>query len=285
MGPSEFTSLLANNTLIVAHDAGSAAVIANNLDRESSSELVAVAEGPALKILKPKIRVLNREQLSRLRSDYNQVMLATGWQSDLVSSALRSAKKAGLKTIGLIDRNINIELRFRCQNELLIPDLIIAPSQMTLTLPPSLSRIPVLHLDDVGFERLVNEVKELKISTEKTYDFLFIGQPVVDANGSVDSESQFAAIRTLWRDNRDRRDRRDRRDSKCIGFRPHPSQTGHLNGCLPDDVKICDTQESAILQIAQAKSVVGFDSILLDIADAAGVPCTRIEHGDHRHVP
>ena len=276
MGPTEFTSLLGDNTLIVAHDAGSAAVIANNLDSESSSELVAVAEGPALKILKPKIRVLNREQLSRLRSDYNQVMLATGWQSDLVSSALRSAKKAGLKTIGLIDRNINIELRFRCQNELLIPDLIIVPSQMTLTLPSSLSRVPVLHLDDVGFERLVSEVKELKISTEKTYDFLFIGQPVVDACGSVDSEAQFAAIRTLWRASRDR---------KCIGFRPHPSQTGNLRGYLPDDVRICDTQEPATLQIARAKSVVGFDSILLDIADAAGVPCTRIEHEAHRHVP
>ena len=63
----------------------------------------------------------------------------------------------------------------------------------------------------------------MKISTEKTYDFLFIGQPVVDANGSVDSESQFAAIRSLWLDSR---------DSKRIGFRPHPSQTDNLDGYL-----------------------------------------------------
>ena len=276
MGPTEFTSFLADNTLIVAHDAGSAEVIANNLDSESSSELVAVAEGPALKILKPKIRVSNREQLDRLLAESDRVLIATGWQSDLIGLALSDAKTAGLRTIGLVDRNKNIELRFRYQNELLIPDLIIAPSQATLTLPSGLSRVPVLYLDDVGFERLAREVKDLKISTEKTYDFLFIGQPIVDANGSVDSGSQFAAVRTLWRDNR---------DSKCIGFRPHPSQTGNLDGYLPADVQICDTQEPATLQIAQAKSVVGFDSILLDIADAAGVPCTRIEHGDHRHVP
>lgn len=275
MGPTEFTSLLADNTLIVAHDAGSAAVIANNLDVGGSSELVAVAEGPATNILRPKVRVFGRDQLDRLLADSDQVLAATGWQSDLTGVALSGAKIAGLRTVGLVDRNKNLELRFRHQNELLIPDLIIAPSQTKLTLPPSLNRVPVLYLDDVGFERLVNEVRELKISTEKTYDFLFIGQPVVDANGSVDSESQFAAIRTLWLDSR---------DSKRIGFRPHPSQTDNLDGYLPDGVRICDTREPATLQIAQAKSVVGFDSILLDIADAAGVPCSRIDHGAHRHA-
>ena len=274
MGPTEFTSLLADNTLIVAHDAGSAAVIANNLDGGGSSELVAVAEGPALNILGPKVRVFGRDQLDRLLAESDQVLAATGWQSDLIGVALRGAKTTGLRTVGLVDRNKNLELRFRHQNELLIPDLIIAPSQTELTLPASLNRVPVLYLDDVGFERLVSEVKELKISTEKTYDFLFIGQPVVDANGSVDTESQFAAIRSLWR---------DVRDSERIGFRPHPSQTGNLDGYLPDEVRICDTQEPATLQIAQAKSVVGFDSILLDIADAAGVPCSRIDHGAHRH--
>ena len=275
MGPTEFTSLLADNTLIVAHDAGSAAVIANNLDVGGSSELVAVAEGPALKILGPKVRVFGRDQLDRLLAESDQVLAATGWQSDLIGVALSGAKTTGLRTVGLVDRNKNLELRFRHQNELLIPDLIIAPSQTKLTLPTSLNRIPVLYLDDVGFERLVSEVRELKISTEKTYDFLFIGQPVVDANGSVDSESQFAAIRTLWLDSR---------DSKRIGFRPHPSQTDNLDGYLPDGVRICDTREPATLQIAQAKSVVGFDSILLDIADAAGVPCSRIDHGAHRHA-
>jgi hypothetical protein len=275
MGPTEFTSLLADNTLIVAHDAGSAAVIANNLDVGGSSELVAVAEGPATNILRPRVRVFGRDQLDRLLADSDQVLAATGWQSDLTGVALSGAKTAGLRTVGLVDRNKNLELRFRHQNELLIPDLIIAPSQTKLTLPTSLNRIPVLYLDDVGFERLVSEVRELKISTEKTYDFLFIGQPVVDANGSVDSESQFAAIRTLWLDSR---------DSKRIGFRPHPSQTDNLDGYLPDGVRICDTREPATLQIAQAKSVVGFDSILLDIADAAGVPCSRIDHGAHRHA-
>lgn len=275
MGPTEFTSLLADNTLIVAHDAGSAAVIADNLDGGGSSELVAVAEGPALKILGPKVRVFGRDQLDRLLAESDQVITATGWQSDLTGVALSHAKTAGLRTVGLVDRNKNLELRFRHQNELLIPDLIIAPSQTKLTLPTSLNRVPVLYLDDVGFERLVSEAKELKISTEKRYDFLFIGQPVVDANGSIDSESQFAAIRSLWRDSR---------DSKRIGFRPHPSQTDNLDGYLPDGVRICDTQESATLQIAQAKSVVGFDSILLDIADAAGVPCSRIDHGAHRHA-
>ena len=275
MGPTEFTSLLADNTLIVAHDAGSAAVIANNLDGGGSSELVAVAEGPALNILGPKVRVFGRDQLDRLLAESDQVLAATGWQSDLIGVALSGAKTTGLRTVGLVDRNKNLELRFRHQNELLIPDLIIAPSQTKLTLPTSLNRIPVLYLDDVGFERLVSEVRELKISTEKTYDFLFIGQPVVDANGSVDSESQFAAIRTLWLDSR---------DSKRIGFRPHPSQTDNLDGYLPDGVRICDTREPATLQIAQAKSVVGFDSILLDIADAAGVPCSRIDHGAHRHA-
>ena len=275
MGPTEFTSLLADNTLIVAHDAGSAAVIANNLDVGGSSELVAVAEGPATNILRPRVRVFGRDQLDRLLADSDQVLAATGWQSDLIGVALSGAKTAGLRTVGLVDRNKNLELRFRHQNELLIPDLIIAPSQTKLTLPTSLNRIPVLYLDDVGFERLVSEVRELKISTEKTYDFLFIGQPVVDANGSVDSESQFAAIRTLWLDSR---------DSKRIGFRPHPSQTDNLDGYLPDGVRICDTREPATLQIAQAKSVVGFDSILLDIADAAGVPCSRIDHGAHRHA-
>ena len=274
MGPTEFTSLLADNTLIVAHDAGSAAVIANNLDGGGSSELVAVAEGPALNILGPKVRVFGRDQLDRLLAESDQVLAATGWQSDLIGVALSGAKTTGLRTVGLVDRNKNLELRFRHQNELLIPDLIIAPSQTELTLPASLNRVPVLYLDDVGFERLVSEVKELKISTEKTYDFLFIGQPVVDANGSVDTESQFAAIRSLWRDGR---------DSERIGFRPHPSQTGNLDGYLPDEVRICDTQEPATLQIAQAKSVVGFDSILLDIADAAGVPCSRIDQGAHRH--
>ena len=187
MGPTEFTSLLADNTLIVAHDAGSAAVIANNLDVGGSSELVAVAEGPATNILRPRVRVFGRDQLDRLLADSDQVLAATGWQSDLTGVALSGAKTAGLRTVGLVDRNKNLELRFRHQNELLIPDLIIAPSQTKLTLPTSLNRIPVLYLDDVGFERLVSEVRELKISTEKTYDFLFIGQPVVDANGSVDS--------------------------------------------------------------------------------------------------
>ena len=275
MGPTEFTSLLADNTLIVAHDAGSAAVIANNLDGGGSSELVAVAEGPALKILGPRVRVFGRDQLDRLLAESDQVLAATGWQSDLIGVALSRAKTTGLRTVGLVDRNKNLELRFRYQNELLIPDLIIAPSQTELTLPTSLNRVPVLYLDDVGFERLVGEVKELKISTEKTYDFLFIGQPVVDAKGMVDSESQFAAIRTLWLDSG---------DSKRIGFRPHPSQTDNLDGYLPDGVRICDTREPATLQIAQAKSVVGFDSILLDIADAAGVPCSRIDHGAHRHA-
>ena len=274
MGPTEFTSFLADNTLIVAHDAGSAAVIANNLDGGGSSELVAVAEGPALNILGPKVRVFGRDQLDRLLAESDQLLTATGWQSDLIGVALSRAKTTGLRTVGLVDRNKNLELRFRHQNELLIPDLIIAPSQTELTLPASLNRVPVLYLDDVGFERLVSEVRELKISTEKTYDFLFIGQPVVDANGSVDTESQFAAIRSLWRDGR---------DSERIGFRPHPSQTGNLDGYLPDGVRICDTQEPATLQIAQAKSVVGFDSILLDIADAAGIPCSRIDHGAHRH--
>ena len=275
MGPTEFNSLLADNSLIVAHDAGAAALIANNLDVESSSELIAVAEGPALKILGPRVKVSGRDQLNRLLSDCSQVLLATGWQSDLIGVAVSDAKKAGIRTIGLVDRNKNLELRFRYQNELLAPDLIIAPSQTTLTLPTNLCRVPVLYLDDVGFQRLVNEVMDLCSSVEKEYDFLFIGQPIVDANGSVDSESQLAAIRTLWRDSR---------DSKRIGFRPHPSQTANQEGYLPDDVRICDTQELATLQIAQARSVVGFDSILLDIAEAAGIPCIRIDHEAHRHA-
>lgn len=275
MGSTEFTSFLAGNTLIVSHDAGSAAVIANNLHGQGSSELVSVTEGPALEILGPKVTVFGRDQLNRLLAESDQVLLATGWQSDLVGSALFSAKKAGLKTVGLVDRNKNLELRFTHQNELLIPDLIIAPSQTTLKLPIRLNHVPVLYLDDVGFERLVSEVKELKISTESIYDFLFIGQPVVDANGTVDTEAQFAAIRSLWPDSL---------NSKRIGFRAHPSQTSNLDSYLPDGVRICDTQEPATLQIAQARSVVGFDSILLDIADAAGVPCKRIDHRAYRHA-
>ncbi|MDC0882800.1 hypothetical protein OAP65_01800 [Litorivicinus sp.] len=275
MGPTEFTSLLLENTLIVAHDAGAASLIVNNMDIRNLSGLTAIAEGPALKILRPKITVFGRDQLEKLLPNSSQVLLATGWQSDLIGIALEAAKTKKIKTIGLIDRNKNLELRFRYQNKLLTPDLIIAPSQTTLTLPTSLNHTPVIYLDDLGFQRLVDELKKLNNSVKKVYDFLFIGQPIIDANGSVDFQSQFVALRTLCRDSG---------KDKCIGFRPHPSQQSNLNEYLPEGIQICDSEESVTLQMAKAKSVVGFDSILLDVAETAKIHCIREDHEAHSYV-
>ena len=96
----------------------------------------------------------------------------------------------------------------------------------------------------------------------KDVRFLVVGQPVVDASNSVDSESQLPLSGPSdW----------------TVGIAnvsgSAPPIANRQRMATTEVVRIYDTRDTPPPEAA--KSVVRFDSILLDIADAAGVPCSR----------
>ena len=264
----DINRFVSENTLIVGHDAGSSNLLINNVDRGRLNECTIVCEGPAKQALQALTKVRCRDHLQTSINQATQLLLLTGWQSDLIGIALSAGRKKSLKTIGLVDRAINLEYRFTFSGNVLIPDVILAPEREKIRLPDSLAMTAIEYFKDNSFDELTREISLLRRDIDEfKYDYLIIGQPIVYENGEVNHLPQYQEVAKL---------RRAIGGGKRIGFRPHPSETTFRKELLPNDITICDLGEMASIQIANAQTVVGFNSVLLDAAEAANVPCIRL---------
>jgi hypothetical protein len=271
MTPIDLNRIITPDTLIVSHDAGAANLIVQNIKADLYPNLRVIAEGPAGNIFSRYCRVLNRSELKRSITQSQKVVTGTSWQSELEIEAIRMSKSQSRHVVSIVDRNINLELRFKRSLIQAIPDLIAVPHSEDFNFPELLTHTPKQIFLNEHFNRAVNIISHLRKNRRPKFDILFIGQPIVSANGEADYDKQFAYLEKFQKFNGQK---------NSILFRAHPSEINDLNVRVPRSVDIADLDQSIESQIASADLVVGFNSVVLDTAEAANVQVLRLPVGD-----
>lgn len=247
-----------HDTLIACHDAGAAQMILDNTSEAILKKCRFKLKGPATQIF--SVYAGNLIDTASLPPSVKQVICGTGWQDCLEFETLREATSSNIPSIALVDRATNFNLRFSRNGEIVEPSLTLIPQNEISKLPNHIHIGNLSSFVDHSWKRQINTVLKNN-SKPSSLDSLFIGQPIVHTNGSVDTYTQYDFLRS-WLASQPL--------NTNHGFRPHPSDKTVIPSDLSGKVSISDNEYNACEDIARARKIIGIDSYLLEIAATAG---------------
>ena len=245
-------------TLIACHDAGAAQMILDNTSEDLLRACTLALRGPAIKVFSRYDSIDANGQPSL--NDVDNVITGTGWQHTHEFEVLAEADRNGIRNIAVVDRATNLELRFTRGGRTVSPWIILIPEYEMSKLPNGWNNKNIKGFIDNSWRRQIEAIQR-KTTQGYALDSLFIGQPLVDREGTPDFEIQYRFLRQ-WLDSQ--------ASGSINGFRPHPSDTTILPPDLGDRVVLSEPATTACEDISRADAVVGIDSFLLDLSIEAG---------------
>ena len=259
-----------HDTLIACHDAGAAQMILDNTSPTILRECTFKLKGPAKQIFSAYEG--NLIDSASIPSSVKQVICCTGWQDCLEFGTLREAISGNIPSIALVDRATNFYLRFSRNGETVEPSMTLIPQNEISRLPNHIHIGNLISFVDHSWERQIDTI--LKNNSKlSNLDSLFIGQPIVHKNGSVDTNLQYDFLRSWLA---------AQPANTNHGFRPHPSDKTVVPSDLIGKISISDNKYAACEDISRARKIIGIDSYLLEIAATAGKQTFRCSMVDQK---
>ncbi len=260
-------------TAVICHDAGGAEIIARHVRDFFPNHLIS-AHGPAAAVFADVLGEPATTSVEAAIHASTQVIVGTGWQTNIESDALRAALSLGRPTVAVLDHWTDYESRFRRLNQTVLPDEIWvtdshAKSLAEIAFPTTQIRlITNQYVDEfvatVARDRRSDPIGTLLFLSENvtgfaqrtTGDDLSLGFTQYDAFDYV-----LANVETI-----------DSRINKVV-IRPHPSEACEPYARYLQDGTVCISlsQDDLDTDIARAHVVVGFGTMAMYLASECGV--------------
>ena len=226
-------------------------MILDNTSEGLLRDCVLALRGPATRIFSDYDSIDVDGQL--LDPGIDNVVTGTGWQDTLEFNALHEASLSSTPSVALVDRATNFDLRFSRGGDTVEPTIILIPEYELPNLPSDLSKANVVGFIDDSRRQRLNQIKR-KTTALEALDSLFIGQPLVDADGRPDFEIQYRFLRHwLARQDTQSSHRIQATPVRPVNIPARPQGQGD-----PDRPKRGRDQD-----ISRAREVIGIDSFLL----------------------
>lgn len=177
--------------LVVAHDAGSAEIIAAHVKKHlPTTNFVVYVAGPALRIFRREQIAFHRipttvgaiVNIIKKNLHASSALLGTGWMTTIERDALREAKAFGLKTAVYLESWSNYRERFGYPHanwQKNLPDEIWLGDKPALLLAQKFFKHTTLrYVPNQYFVNIKNRYRRLKHGASKSPDVLFLSDAV-----------------------------------------------------------------------------------------------------------
>lgn len=182
---------------IVAHDAGSANLIAAWFAEYPTSAVRGLFAGPAAAIFRKSCSWMDDGNLGNGAPAYRTIISGTGWSSTLEHDAREFARARGIRSIAVLDHWTNYRARFSRRGREILPDEIWVVDEYACELARStFPDIPVIQLRNVYLENLVREVRkhEKQRTAAAGRNVLYTLEPIRDTWGTGQRPGEFQAL-------------------------------------------------------------------------------------------
>lgn len=262
----------------VAHDAGSANLIAAWIADAKLPLVSAMVGGPATAIFARWVPHATHMDLSDLVNSCRTVVSGTGWSSTLEHDARLLARQAGCLDVAVIDHWTDYRQRFTRHGSEVLPDILwVTDTKAKLIACECFPGLPVVTLPNTYLDTLVAEVRKHELpKADRTGNFLYVLEPIRNDWGPMSRPGEFLALDYFI----DRVGVLGLDAPIRLRLRPHPSDPPgkydewmHAQAHLQPELDRSPSLESAL---AWADSVAGCQTYAMVVALAAGrrVICT-----------
>ncbi len=260
-------------TAVICHDAGGAEIIARHVRDFFPNHLIS-AHGPAAAVFADVLGEPATTSVEAAIHASTQVIVGTGWQTDIESDALRTALSLGRPTVAVLDHWTDYESRFRRHNQTILPDEIWvsdshAKSLAEIAFPTTQIRlITNQYVDEfvatVGRKRALDPIGTLLFLSDNVTGF---AQRTTGDDFSL-GFTQYDALDYVLANLETIASRIDK-----VVIRPHPSEACELYVRYLQDETVCISlsQDDLATDIARAQVVVGFGTMAMYLASECGV--------------
>lgn len=253
---------------VCSYDAGGGNVLAH-LIHGLGLKPTFIIDGPSLGVytgLFPDLLSLNSKTL---KSETDLLISSTGWQSVHEFKIMKTALLSGIPVIAVLDHWVNYVERFERFGETIMPTYFLAFDDASEDkIVNEFQDANVLRAQNVYLARILQEIKNLeRLNTSNFYDFVFIGEPLLQVNKSQ-SWTEFDAIQLFFETLRFLGLSNSR-----IAIKPHPSENSlKYSQCIPDDFNNVSLESNTELAglLAKSRTVVGCHSMALYIGELSG---------------
>jgi hypothetical protein len=262
---------------VVSHDAGGAELVSSYVRRAGIHPLYVLA-GPARAVFERKLGKVSVIELPEALKQCDSILCGTSWQSELEIDAICTARKMGRRTVAFLDHWTNFAARFTRPGRSCLPDEIWVADDIALTLARQtfpgipLAVVPNPYLLDVRDE--MEHLPQRAHAHGAKLTVLFISEPL-RAHGKLQFGNELH-----WGYSEEDALRYFLTNIAALGepvgrlsIRPHPSEPRDKYQWVRRefDLPIVDGgKRSLVEEIAEADLVVGFESMALVVALAAG---------------
>ncbi len=260
-------------TAVICHDAGGAEIISRHVRDFFPNHLIS-AHGPAAAVFAKVLGDTATTSAEAAIRASTQVIVGTGWQTNIESDALRAALSLGRPTVAVLDHWTDYESRFRRLDQTVLPDEIWvtdshAKSLAEIAFPTTQIRLITNQyvaefVATVARERPSDPIGTLLFLSENvtgfaqrtTGDDLALGFTQYNALDYV-----LANVETI-----------DSRIDKVV-VRPHPSEACEPYARYIQDGTVCISlsKDDLATDIARAQVVVGLGTMAMYLASECGV--------------
>lgn len=263
--------------VIVSHDAGGAEILSSWIAEQSVPYLL-VLEGPAKEIFQKKLGKLSVLPMEEAIAKAGWVLTGTSWQSDLELTAIKAARKLGIKSISYIDHWVNYLERFERGGTILLPDEIWVGDKDALKISskvfPELrtSLVPNPYFADIKSK--IEEINDKASTVEAEKYILYVCSPIREQAKKQYGDalywgfSEEDAVRYFMTNMHILK-----HHSNNVLLRPHPSEeNGKYDWVIKEFTPHISLGGKRDLQyeIAGADIVVGYDSMAMVVGLIAG---------------
>ncbi len=260
-------------TAVICHDAGGAEIIARHVRDFFPNHLIS-AHGPAVAVFADVLGEPATTSVEAAIRASTQVIVGTGWQTNIESDALRAALSLGRPTVAVLDHWTDYESRFRRLNQTVLPDEI----WVTDSHAKSLSEIAfpttqIRFITNQYVDEFVATVARVRPS-DPIGTLLFLSENVTGFAQRTTGDdlslgfTQYNALDYVLA-NLETIDSR----IKSVVIRPHPSEISELYAGYEQSGSLCVTlsHDDLARDVARAQVVVGFGTMAMYVASACGV--------------
>lgn len=254
---------------MVAHDAGSANLIAAWFAQCESKVISGSFDGPAREIFRRQCPWMSDTTLSEHLPKCNALVSGTGWSSAFEHDARRFAGDHGIYSVAVIDHWTNYRERFIRQGREILPDEVwVADTHARDLAESEFPGIPVLQLHNSYLANLIREVRlhERERVATPGYRVLYVLEPIRQRWGPSDQPGEFQALDFFL----DNIPALKIGANPTIRLRPHPSdETGKFQRWLKSKGELgitLDESSSLAESIAWADVVVGCQTYAMVVA-------------------
>lgn len=227
--------------------------------------------GPAVRVFANVHRAVVDDRLEDVVARSGAVITGTGWASSLEHDARQLARRAGVRSIAVVDHWTDYRGRFSRQGVEVLPDEIWVSDPHAYELARStFPEVNVVELPNAYLAREVEAIRGLEPPrSDRTGHVLYVLEPIRDDWGPLPSPGEFVALDYLVAN-------LDLLGSSptAICLRPHPSDPpGKYDAWVaahPHLGLVLDSTSSLEHAIAWSETVAGCQTYAMVVALAAG---------------